>query len=43
MVIMVMNHATYENIQNVKIYWIGGETIWWLDARTLKKLEAKDD
>jgi hypothetical protein len=40
---MVMNHATYDEIQNAKIYWSNGEVIWWLDTRTLKKLEATND
>ena len=42
-VIVVMDHAVYEDIQNVKIYWTDGETVWWLDTRTLKKLEAEYD
>tara|TARA_Y100000034_G_C6638501_1_gene279009 strand:+ start:161 stop:319 length:159 start_codon:yes stop_codon:yes gene_type:complete len=42
-VIQVEAHEYYEDIQNVRIRWACGETIWWFNACTLKKLEMKDD
>ena len=41
--IKVETHEFYEEVQNVMIQWSDGETIWWFNAWTLRKLEVDND